>query len=65
MALLDVLALIDLGDDKKCYKGILRKLKDMAEERGYSFGPPKSEWELDNMPRPRPMQRTSYFIEGV
>ena len=64
MALLDVLALIDLGDDKKCYKGILRKLKDMAEERGYSFGPPKSEWELDNMPRPRPMQRTSYFIEG-
>jgi hypothetical protein len=61
MALSDVLALIGLGDDKKYYKGILRKLKDMSEERGYSFGPPRSEWELDHLARPR--RRVPYFIE--
>ena len=64
MALSDVLSLINLGDDRKYFKGVLRKLKDMSEEHGCSFGPPRSEWELDNMPRPRPIQRTSYFVEG-
>lgn len=63
MALLDVLACIDSGDDKKYYQGILRKLKDIAEARGCSFGPPRSEWELDHLAEPR--RRVPYFIEDV
>lgn len=63
MALLDVLALIELGEDEKYYKGFLRKLKDMSEARGYSFGPPRSEWELDHLAKPR--NRTAYIIEGT
>jgi len=63
MALTDVLKVIDLGDDKRYYKGILRKLKEMSEANGWSFGPPRSEWELDHLAQPR--RRVPYYIEAA
>jgi hypothetical protein len=51
MSLEDVLA--DLSMRQKYYETVLRKLKKMAEERGYQFcSEARSEWHLDTLAQP-------------